>query len=384
MKALISALLIILTSTTAAIAQQTALAELNDDNDAAKRNDQTLRDDRVLRHNDSPQFLDTTPDNRFDAASVVDVIVVVGGTMCSARMGANNADNLEHGPGTFYLPYIKIDGLMVLVVVNNADNLNRDSGIWTAGGTTGIAASDSPIEGIWTAGGTTSLTHGDALIFSVNSATEELYGGYNLRVWTSGPVNDMTAEIAVEKIQPMSMAKKNCRAVPTSDLQKCLLAQCGQRTDSAIDANAEAGELDNAEGDDGSDESEAYISHGNEEEDDGVDLPNIPDSWANGNKLAQLIIFFLNSDFDGDGNTVLEEIVNIVIKIFKGDGDGGSDGDGDGGNGDGDVDNDGDGDEGGEDGGCDGGDDCEGDDDRTGTGHHDPGEGGDGDPSTWY
>jgi hypothetical protein len=184
----------------------------------------------------------------------------------------------------------------------------------------------------------------------------------------------MTADIAVEKIQPMSMAKKNCRAVHTSDLQKCLLAQRGQRTDSAIDANAEAGELDNAEGDDGTSDEDVYISHPNEEDgDEGgvIDVPDIPHWLGGGDRRLQIIILILNHDWNGDGQSLLNEIVNFIIEIFKGNEDGESDGDGD-------VDNDGDGDEGDEDGGGDEG------DDRTGTGHHDPGNDGDGDPGTWY
>ena len=80
MKAIFSALLIILTGATAVVAQQTALASLENDASNASKSDQTLQEERTLRHKDPPQM----------------------------RNNNNVNTNAEYGPTVLNAGYVKI------------------------------------------------------------------------------------------------------------------------------------------------------------------------------------------------------------------------------------------------------------------------------------
>ncbi|MBO58393.1 MAG: hypothetical protein CMA77_05295, partial [Euryarchaeota archaeon] len=87
-----------------------------------------------------------------------------------------------------------------------------------------------------------------------------------------------------------------------------------------------------------------HVSHSNDTgNDENIDFPDIPPTLGGGNPTATILILILNWDHDGDGYSLLDDILNWVCDIFKGDeggddeddGEGENDDSGSGGDGDG-------------------------------------------------
>ena len=74
-----------------------------------------------------------------------------------------------------------------------------------------------------------------------------------------------------------------------------------------------------------------HVSHSNDTgNDENIDFPDIPPSLGGGNPTATILILILNWDHDGDGYSLLDDILNWVCDIFKGDEDGDDEDDGEG------------------------------------------------------
>jgi len=283
MKVLLSALLIMLSGVTAVVAQQTALANLEDDSNSAAKNNQELKDDRVLRHKDPPQLHNNDTTNT----------------------------NLEHEPGIFYSVYIKFDGFMVLVVVNNADNLNRDP-IFRADTSTKFDGPIFDVHGVlWDLNWAELRQSACTTDGSSDIATSVCKGKYVPDGRNDGKVLSLK-NVQIVSIRVVNLVNGPMEEVPVfymphyTDFNGVMVIASQQHTTfgtQSVESNVDE-----------------YISHSNDTGGSGdIDVPDIPPSFGGGCPTITIIILVLNWDHDGDGDSILDDIVNWVVNLFKGD-----------------------------------------------------------------
>jgi len=383
MKAILSALLIVLSGATAVVAQQTALASLEDDSSNAAKNDRTLEEDRTLRHKDPPQMRNNNSvDTNLEHGPPVlnSAFVKIGDFKAdsgrvtytdSGRVPYFTDEYVKLGDVMLYVPDGRNDGKVTISceIYGGITYLDGLQSRWAEFLFCVIAASDSPIEGVVISGtgtwffkdvvgnGAQGGQEGEAVALKnvqITSFRADHLGNdsaQNPPVFYMPHYTDWSGRV---------VAVKPCDDGNLKDLVYKASQNNSNNAEAAIDPNETNDANENVDGYDG-----RTNSDGSTDSSKIGKIPTIPGApW-----YVNLGIRILNWDHDNDGNTIGDELFGWIVDLFKedeegneegGEEEGGEEGDEEGGDEEG-GDEEGDEDGGGEDGG---------DDDRDPTPYH--------------
>ena len=310
MKALLSALLIVLSGVTVVVAQQTSLTNLEDSSLNSSENQRELQDDMTMKHKEpqEPVSLPTSPtaDKLCKPACTSDFVSTNGSA-------STIAESVCKGK---YVPDGRNDGKVTFIDLGSESY--TDSGrvtyiLFSLGGQEGQA--------IYVPDG-----RNDGKVS--NDAQKEMVCNFKDGKSGSDLVNEMNGKFLDLSRDPIFRARfAALMDEPVHDAPKLYMphytnwyASLGIASQHATYGLklAESGMSE-------------HVSHSNDTgNDENIDFPDIPPSLGGGNPTATILILILNWDHDGDGYSLLDDILNWVCDIFKGDEDGDDEDDGEG------------------------------------------------------
>jgi hypothetical protein len=253
----------------------------------------------------------------------------------------NNADtNLEHGPGVFHAAFVKLGDFMEIVTIENTNNLNRDP-IFTVDEYIKFDGVDGEIMCSPRADST-------VLIFSLNFeeikvtyriAESVCKGKYVPDGRNDGKVFSLK-NVQVVSIRVDSLVNGPMQDVPVfykphytdwtgrvvathvvmdagnlNDLVYKASQNNSNNAEAAIDPNETSDTCDNVDGDGGH-------SSGSDGDSNAVKIPYTPfgPGWVN------IAIWILNQDWDNDGDTMVDDIIEWIVNVFTQDEEGNEEG----------------------------------------------------------
>ena len=365
MKALLSALLIVLSGVTAVVAQQTSLTNMEDSSLNSSENQRELQNDKTMKHKEpqepiswpawSKNSTEPTKNVRDTLRPIIVLVIVESQEPISWPQWAHpSADKMEKQAEAIIAESYTDSGRVTyfLIVINS---------VWTNGSASTIAESvckgkyvpDGRNDGKVTFIdlGSESYTDSGRVTYTVfslggqegqaiyvpdgrndgkvsNDAQKEMVCNFKDGKSGSDLVTEMNGKFLDLKRDPIFRAKfAALMDEPVHDAPKLYMphytnwyASLGIASQHATYGLklAESGMSE-------------HVSHSNDTgNDENIDFPDIPPSLGGGNPTATIFILILNWDHDGDGYSLLDDLLNWVCDIFKGDEDGDDEDDGEG------------------------------------------------------